>query len=328
MSAAVDALKTAIRCIHQSIETICQVEAERLISLPTTSLARTSYPVVCLIKIYSLFMTPDNSFGRILDVQSLKVDYYLDKVIAHYRSAAGRNGGRSAAKFGNIMVLLRNWFIKKRDQGDQGRELKEVFSNPEKASVPKLNTPSQDTPITPAQPPVHLSQCMTPLHFLSEVAMGDPSNRVNNPHTGHQISGPGYTARHSPNLAGYADPSLSSLSQTKPSLQTSWSAGPSYPSYPSTLPSSDPNQIEPRGYYETFTDPSQSYPDLQSSTAPTQPGYPDMSAITEMQLAPPMGMAGIAADPNSGDPWSTLGNMMDEGLFTFPLSFDGNFGLF
>lgn len=324
MGSAVDALKTAIRCIHQSIDIICQVEAERLISLPTTSVARTSYPVICLIKIYSLFMTPDNSFGRILDVQSLRLDYYLDKVIAHYRSAAGRNGGRCAAKFGNIMVLLRNWFIKKRDQGDQGRELKEVFSNPETTSVPKLNAPSQDTPIPPTKPQVQVSQCMTPLHFLSEVAMGDPSNRVNNSHTGPQISGPGYTASHSPASAGYGDPSLSSLSQSKPSPQTNWSAGSSYPSYPSTLPSSDPTQIEPRGYYETFADPSQSYPDLQPSTA----RYPDMSAITEMQLAPPMGMAGIGADPNSGDSWSTLGNMLDEGLFTFPLSFDGNFGLF
>jgi hypothetical protein len=54
-----------------------------------------------------------------------------------------------------------------------------------------------------------------------------------------------------------------------------------------------------------------------------------MSAVAGMQLAPPMGIAPeVGADPQFGDPWFTLGNMMDEGLFTFPLSFDGNFGLF
>ena len=335
MAAVIDALTTAIRCIHQSIDIICTIEIDRLISLPTTSLARTSYPVVSLIKIYSLFMTPDSRIGQILDVQSLKLDYYLDKVIAHYRSAAGRNGGRAAAKFGNIMVLLRNWFVKKRDQGDQGRELKEVFSNKKEGSDRKPNTPSQDTPTPSAKPPTQMSQCMTPLHFLSEVAMGDPAHRANNSAATRQMSGQDYpSATQSPGSANpmitpgssrYGDPSLSSLSGTKPSPQTSWSSG---PSYPTTLPGSDPTQIE-RGYYQPFAaDVSQNYPDLQSSAAPTQPGYPDMSAAG-MQLAPPMGMAPeIGMDPNFGDPWFTLGNMMNEGLFTFPLSFDGNFGLF
>jgi hypothetical protein len=335
MAAVIDALTTAVRCIHQSIDIICTIETERMVSLPTTSLARTSYPVVSLIKIYSLFMTPDSRIGQIIDVKSLKIDYYLDKVIAHYRAAAGRNGGRAAAKFGNIMVLLRNWFVKKRDQGDQGRELQEVFSNKKKGSDHKPNTPSQDTPTPSAKPPTQMSQCMTPLHFLSEVAMGDPAHRANHSTATRQISGQGYPSTNpspgsahpitTPESSTYGDPSLSSLA-TKPSPQTSWASG---PSYPTTLPGSDPSQIETRGYYQPFPAvSSQSYPDLQSGAAPTQPGYPDMS-VAGMQLAPPMGMAPeVGMDPSFGDPWLTLDNMTDEGLFTFPLSFDGNFGLF
>lgn len=43
-----------------------------------------------------------------------------------------------------------------------------------------------------------------------------------------------------------------------------------------------------------------------------------------------MGMAEVGVDAGAGfgDPFFTLNNMMDEGLFTFSLSFDGNFGLF
>lgn len=55
-------------------------------------------------------------------------------------------------------------------------------------------------------------------------------------------------------------------------------------------------------------------------------GYPDRSVAGR----PPMGMAEVGVDAGAGfgDPFFTLNNMMDEGLFTFSLSFDGNFGLF
>ncbi|CAG7940217.1 unnamed protein product [Penicillium salamii] len=320
-----DALNIAVRCIHQSIDVICTIETERLISLPTTCLARTPYPVVCLIKMYSLFMTPDSRIGQILDVQTLQLDYYLDKVIAHYRSAAGRKGGRAAAKFGNIMVMLRNWFIKKRDQGDQGQELKDAFSI-RKGSDHQSSTPRQDTPAASANPPAQISQCMTPLHFLSEVAMGEPGSRAGNPIAARQVSGQGYPATLSPGSSTYGDPSLSSLSATKPNPQNSWPSG---PSYPNTLSGPDPSQGDSRGYYQPFTDPPQSYPDINSMAAPTQSGYPDIPGGNGLQLAPPMGMTpGVGTDYSVADPWFTLGSMADEGLFTFPLSFDPNFGLF
>ncbi|KAJ9485734.1 hypothetical protein VN97_g7614 [Penicillium thymicola] len=322
IAAVMDALTTAIRCIHESLDIICAVGVDRLISLPTTSLARTTYPVVSLIKIYSLFMSPDSRIGQILDVQSLKLDYYLDKVIAHYRAAAARDGGRGAAKFGNIMVLLRNWFIKKRDQGDHGRELNEVFSNDQKPSDRRQAHRGHDTPIAAsANPRTQMASGMTPLHFLSEVAMGDPAHRANNPNPQRSMTVQNYPSNHSPSstVNPMTTPGTSSFGPDPP--QPSWSGA----SYSTT---SD-NQIESRDYYQPYpsTELTQDYPDLPSS-AQTQ-GYPDMPTAAGMQLAPPMGMAlDVGMDPNGNDPWFTLGNMMDEGLFTFPLSFDGNLGLF
>ncbi|KAJ6185192.1 hypothetical protein N7519_006493 [Penicillium mononematosum] len=321
IAAAVSTLTTAIRCIHESLDIICAVEIDRLICLPTTSIARTTYPVVSLIKIYSLFISPDSRIRQILDVQSLKLDYYLDKVIAHYRAAAARDGGRVAAKFGNIMVLLRNWFIKKRDQGDHGRELKEVFSNDQKPSD-RRQTQNRDTPnAASANPRTQMAAGMTPLHFLSEVAMGDPAHRANDPNSQRPIAAQSYSSNQSPSSTV---PGSSSFGPEPP--QTAWSPG---TSYPTTLPTPDSTQMETRGYYQPYpsTELTPNYPDLPSS-AQSQ-GYPDMSTVAGMQLAPPMGMAPeVGMDPNFGDPWFMLGNIMDEGLSTLPLTFDGNFGLF
>ncbi|KAJ5558006.1 hypothetical protein N7461_001978, partial [Penicillium sp. DV-2018c] len=344
IAAVMDALNTAIRSIHQSIDIICTVDIDRFISLPTISVARTSYPVISLIKIYSLFMSPDSRMGHILDVQSLKLDHYLDKAIAHYRAAAARDGGRAAAKFGNILVLLRNWFIKKRDQGDQGRELKDMFATDQKSSerqvpanqnqdIANANASRGSKPRGQSQTQTQMAPGMTPLHFLSEVAMGDPAHRTTTAtHTNsHPIPG-SYSTNPPPNQNQNPSPSstvnqnqiTTSSTSFAPDPSQTWSSGPG-PSYPAPLPSD--SQIDSRGYYQPYiSDASQAYPDLPSgphSQSQSQ-GYLDMSG--GLQLAPPMGMGELNADPN-GDSWFTLGNLMDEGLVTFPLSFDGNFGL-
>lgn len=119
----IDALTTCIDSIHQSLDAILSVDAERLTCLPTVALARTSYPVVSLIKIYSLLTASETRIGQVIDMQSLRLDYYLENVIAHYRAAAALDGGRAPAKFGNIMMMLRNWFVKRKENGPALREI-------------------------------------------------------------------------------------------------------------------------------------------------------------------------------------------------------------
>lgn len=133
--AFVDALTTCIHCIHNSLDTLMSIEIDQFILLPTTSLARTSYAIVSLIKLYSLLTSPDSRLGEIVDVKSLKMEYYLDNVLAHYRAGAARDGGRGASKFGNILGMLRNWFLKKKDQGPG---LKEELARAEGAGERKV----------------------------------------------------------------------------------------------------------------------------------------------------------------------------------------------
>lgn len=129
----IDALSTCIRSIHSSLDVITSINIDRFICLPTVALARTAYSVVSLIKMYSLLTSPDSRLGQLIDVQSLKVEFYLDKVTGHYRTAAAQDGARAAAKFGNILGMLRNWFLKKKDQA---LALKDALSSDRRVVTP------------------------------------------------------------------------------------------------------------------------------------------------------------------------------------------------
>ena len=98
------------------------MDARSILCLPTIFVARTSYAVVALIKLYSLVSAPDSKIGQVIDPASLKVEYYLDKVIDRYNTAGEHEGGRKPAKFAGILALLRNWFVKRKDQTPALRE--------------------------------------------------------------------------------------------------------------------------------------------------------------------------------------------------------------
>lgn len=144
MAPLIDALTSCINSIHKTLDIITSVPPDRFINLPTLAVARTAYPVVSLIKIYSLLTAPESRIGQVIDMQTLKVEYYLDRVITRYRAAAALDGGRVATKFGNIIMMLRNWFVKKKENGP---ELREIFGA-EMAS----DTPSDKASVRPHQP--------------------------------------------------------------------------------------------------------------------------------------------------------------------------------
>lgn len=140
----IDALSACIHSIHQSLEAILSIDVERLTYVPTVVIARASYPVVSLIKIYSLLTASETHIGQVMDVQSLRVEYYLDKVIAHYRAAAALDGGRAPTKFSNVIMMLRNWFIKKKENGPA---LREIFG-----TEMRSDTPSDKQPVSEGIP--------------------------------------------------------------------------------------------------------------------------------------------------------------------------------
>ncbi|KAJ6104067.1 hypothetical protein N7523_010387 [Penicillium sp. IBT 18751x] len=308
MAPLIDALTTCTESIHQSLDTVLSVDPQRLICMPTVFLARTSYPVVSLIKIYSLLTASETRIGQVIDMQSLKLEWYLEKVINHYRTAAALDGGRAPAKFGNIIMMLRNWFVKKKENGPA---LREIFGTEMRSDTPSDKTTPQQT---------QMKQGATPLDLLSEVATGNRSGRaqLNGSFTHRPTSSQGsfYSpATMNQNISNATTPRGTTYGQAEVPT-TSWST----PSFTSSITGpTDPN-IGSRAYYQPFTTDRGT-----PSTAPPMVGgpYADMSVnmpLDQMSVQNGLGME-ETFDP---DNLFALGTMMDEGLFTFPPAFDGN----
>ncbi|KAJ5180899.1 hypothetical protein N7492_004109 [Penicillium capsulatum] len=320
----IDALTTCIRAIHQAIDSITTVSPERLTCMPTLALARTTYPVVSLIKIYSLLTASDTRIGQVIDMQTLKVEYYLDRVINQYQTAAAMGGGRVAAKFCNIVMMLRTWFLKKKENGP---ELREMFGAEMRS----------DTPVD--HQPAVAKQGTTPLHLLSEVAMGDPANGSSptgnishRPRPGHENShSPATTSSFNYGSTGHPGRLNSIASAHSEPPATAWST-PSPLTQP--VPVTHGHNPETRAYYQSYapTNPSQPYVGPQPSIS-APPGGASADAYSSM---PNMGMPGsqpmdmggeMGMEGNFGpENLFVLGTMMEDGLLGFPpLTFDGNF---
>lgn len=337
----IDALSSCIHSIHQTLDTIANVDVERFTNLPTLAVARTTYPVVSLIKIYSLLTAPDSRIGQVVDQESLKVEYYLDKVINHYRSAAVLDAGRVAAKFGNILMMLRNWFIKKKENGP---ELREIFGAETKSDTPSdrgvsLQLQTQHSILTQSKLTSHKNKTgNTSLNALSELAMGDPSRSASAsspPQTRvskGNIYSPSTLSQEMPNnpTPGPGTPHggsiMSNRSDPSPApANTTWSTASFTPPIPG---SHDPTLVGDRAMYQSFphTDPSQVY--ATQSQIQHQNPYTEMSSMG-MPMDQPMGMVPELQMEGAFDTENlfALGNIMDEGLFSFPFSFEGNFQL-
>jgi hypothetical protein len=306
----IDALTTCINSIHQSLDAILSVDAQRLICMPTVALARTSYPVISLIKIYSLLTESETRIGQIIDMQSLKLEWYLERVIDHYRTAAALGGGRAPSKFGYIIMMLRNWFLKKKENGPA---LREMFGTEIRSDT------SSDKP-TPQQTQMKLGA--TPLDLLSEVATGNQSSRTQLHGTLTNRPPSGQEPLYSPSNMNQSPPESSAPGDTMYGPAevptTTWRT---QSIAPPIAGHTDPN-LENRAYYQPFTPSDRGTP----YTAPSTMGagtYTDMSVnmpIGQMSMENGLGMQ-ESFDPNN---LFALGTMMDEGLFTFPQLFEGN----
>lgn len=307
----IDALTICIRSIHQSLDAILSVDTERLTCLPTVALARTSYPVISLIKIYSLLTASETRIGQVIDMQSLKLESYLEKVINHYRAAAALNGGRAPSKFGNIIMMLRNWFVKKKENGPA---LREIFGTEMRSDTPTDK---------PARPQLdQIKQGATPLDLLSEVATGNqPSRAPSNGSISHR-SHSGQGSLYSPATINQNIPSSTTPGTTFAPAEAPTTSWPTPSFTPSISGPTHPN-MGSRAFYQPFTPADRATP---YNGAPSMMGgtYADMS--TGM-LGQSMGMDARLGIEETFDPDNlfALGTMMDEGLFTFPLAFDGNF---
>ncbi|KAL4994714.1 hypothetical protein BDV10DRAFT_176209 [Aspergillus recurvatus] len=162
-AARITALSSTLSSIHEALDTVVAISPKQLISVPSFTLARTLFAFVALIKLYSIVTAPDSYIGQVIDPKALRVECYMDKVIAHYVAAGSLAGGVTPGKFSTVMTMIRGTFKSLKDQDGSGA--------PQVARWNAARDPDQaDT----SQPQVQ--NAPTPLHLLSEVAIGEPKS--------------------------------------------------------------------------------------------------------------------------------------------------------
>lgn len=283
-AAYINALTTCLTCVHRFLDITLSFDTYSLVCLPTYVLARASYAVVALMRLYAIVTGPETQIGQVIDPPSLQVEFYLDRIVEHYRAAGELAGGRGPGKFSSLLNLLRNWFVK---QKDQNPSLKEALGGTGGSTCP-ASLPSQGGSV-PA--PGAGVGGQTPLHLLSEVAMGEPKSR---PDSNHFRSG--YT--------------------TDPTSIDSLVSGPPPPS-----PQQQQWMQYPINNYQsstttTYPDPSTTTTTASTTTPAATNLFQDPTASGADPCLIPAGLGfGFGFEPEN---LFSLGDMMGDGFINFP----------
>ncbi|KAL2812159.1 hypothetical protein BJX63DRAFT_260141 [Aspergillus granulosus] len=335
MTARISALSSTLSSIHRSIDAICSVPVRELINVPTVSLARTAFAIVALIKLYSIVTVPGSYIGQVIEPKDLKVDSYLDKVIAHYTAAGNMSGGVTPAKFSTVLSMLRDWFKSRKDQNGVLKDTLDASDKVEMASVLRAAANKHKQMTTDAATP-------TPLHILSEVATDDPNNQSSAPVTQQQLyplSRPGFPQ--DPNIP--QQPQSADVIQTLPPCigidpsscppptatnTTATASGPNSTS-DSWSPYASQRQFYTTSPFGTAASPNPNQPAPTAASTATS-GYPNLTGGTGSAgmmmpstpgvFAPEFGIQVNYTDPNLYAFYEWLG----DGVSNFPVPPEGS----
>ncbi len=171
--AHIEALITCQESIHSAFDAFLALDVNIIRGLPTIFFVRNSYAAVALIKMYSAVNAKGSKFGTIFKPQDLKVDYYLDALVAQFSKVSEGNQSRVAHKFSFIFNMLKRWHVKRTENGSASTK------TPQTATDSFRSTPDQNPnaagwnnqAIT-----VNAKTTHSGLQMLSDAAMGKKSD--------------------------------------------------------------------------------------------------------------------------------------------------------
>ncbi|KZF22451.1 hypothetical protein L228DRAFT_248144 [Xylona heveae TC161] len=210
--AHINALTVCLKSCHAILDAFQEYNIEAIRLLPIFFFVRTAYAVVVLIKLYFGVTAPNSEFAKAISKDDLKVEHYLDGLVGFFQSASEDGKSKPASKFLMILIMLKTWF--QRQKSGKGplpfpngpgvcplkdmEELRQGESTNGRPPRDHLQKSNRDTTGYPpgsgfsdgttspngsqlkstssaevAQP--GFSSANTPLHLLSEVAMGNSS---------------------------------------------------------------------------------------------------------------------------------------------------------
>ncbi|KAI9880773.1 MAG: hypothetical protein M1830_000209 [Pleopsidium flavum] len=113
--AHISALTVCLTSIHGIFDTFLALPNETIRNLPIFHFVRVAYACVLLIKMYFAATTANAELGKVISKEDMKVEYYLDSLLDAFRTAAEHEKSRPAQKFLMVLVMLKTWFQKQRD---------------------------------------------------------------------------------------------------------------------------------------------------------------------------------------------------------------------
>jgi hypothetical protein len=140
--AHIDSLSVSIDSIHKAFDVFLSLGVESVRSLPTLFTARTAYAAVALMKIYNTLSAKKSKFGSVFSPEDLKVDHYLNALIAFLREVGEGSKCRNAHKFVSIFTVLERWHSKDsngiRKEKDMEEALAVVETQTTRQALPKV----------------------------------------------------------------------------------------------------------------------------------------------------------------------------------------------
>ncbi|KAF2852513.1 hypothetical protein T440DRAFT_392138 [Plenodomus tracheiphilus IPT5] len=169
--AHIGALGECLTATHGILDTILSVELDTLLTLPVIFCVRTIYAIVCLMKMW-VSVTSSGEVSSIIKKEDLEIESYTERLCTMFNAIVSRDAQSPHGKFFFVAKRLQERFAQikegssKADQSDADFDSTHATGNPGRKSASRQSSVNQ-----------------TPLHLLSEVAMGSSnSNSVTPQH--------------------------------------------------------------------------------------------------------------------------------------------------
>lgn len=177
------ALRVCLTSVHGILNAFLAFTPQEVRTIPNSAFARVAYASILLIKMHLAASLPESELGKLMSVDEMNVGRYIASLIDLLRAGAANGKSRPAHNFSLVMAMLQVWYEKQINdrasstratvKGEPGQKL-------QNGDVQNVQTaPAQREHHHQAQGPSAMGQ--TPLHLLSEVAMGNSGS------SGHQV---------------------------------------------------------------------------------------------------------------------------------------------
>jgi hypothetical protein len=158
--AHIGALGECLTATHGILDTILSIPLDVLLTLPVIFCVRAIYAIVCLMKMW-VSVTSSKEVGSIIKKEELELEVYTEQLVTMFNAIVSRDAQSPHGKFYFVAKRLQERFVQIKEGANKGEQGESEYS--------------QQPPNDPQQR--HQSSTnQTPLHLLSEVAMGSSNN--------------------------------------------------------------------------------------------------------------------------------------------------------